>query len=291
MKNITGIKPGPAVTNICCCVGNLSVLLRRLVLPGSWRRLGVWFFKIFLSCVSSILNKIYKLRNGLPAFLCAYLQISPDRFFTFGFGTGQLLPQHFLPHVDSLEGLLDVKEILLEYRNKEFQLTNSTYLFPCLKDNSSAFIPVVCKRLELYLLIMYHQFHFFHFLFIIEQLIKQSGFPVSSWKWVWQEFPQFRRRLCQQVCSSLISPRIPVEFRAATCFPSRLYKLRGSIQSNRVRRRAPTVRSVFWPLWFRFMVHWIQTGSKMKVILDSNKANWTIFKPNSHFPDLWSIVL
>lgn len=46
--------------------------------------------------------------------MCAYLQISPDRFFTFGFGTGQLLPQHFLPHVDSLEGLLDVKEILLE---------------------------------------------------------------------------------------------------------------------------------------------------------------------------------
>lgn len=54
---------------------------------------------------------------------------------------------------------------------------NSIELFPCFKVNSSAFIPVVCKRLALYVLIIYHQFHFFRFLFIIEQLIKQS--PVS----------------------------------------------------------------------------------------------------------------
>lgn len=94
---------------------------------SAWQLTKVWrlIFFSFLSSVSSTLNKIYKLGKGLPPFLCAYLQISPDSFFTFGFGTGQLLPQHFLPHVDSLKGLLDVKEILLECRNKEFQLMNS----------------------------------------------------------------------------------------------------------------------------------------------------------------------
>lgn len=43
-----------------------------------------------------------------------YLKISSDGFLSFGLGTGQLLPQHLLPHVDGLQRLLDVKEVLLK---------------------------------------------------------------------------------------------------------------------------------------------------------------------------------
>ena len=44
----------------------------------------------------------------------AYLQIASDGFFSFRLGAGQLLPQHLLPHVDRLQRLLDVEEVLLK---------------------------------------------------------------------------------------------------------------------------------------------------------------------------------
>lgn len=53
----------------------------------------------------------------------AYLQVPTDRFFSFGLGAGQLLPQHLLPHVDGLQRLLDVEEVLLQ----ETQITSKVH--------------------------------------------------------------------------------------------------------------------------------------------------------------------
>ena len=49
----------------------------------------------------------------------AYLQISSDGFLSFRLGAGQLLPQHLLPHVDGLQRLLDVEEVLLKMSERE----------------------------------------------------------------------------------------------------------------------------------------------------------------------------
>ena len=54
------------------------------------------------------------LRRPFPSFLSAYLQVASDGFLSFGLGAGQLLPQHLLPHVDGLQRLLDVEEVLLK---------------------------------------------------------------------------------------------------------------------------------------------------------------------------------
>lgn len=47
------------------------------------------------------------------------LQISSDGFFSLRLGAGQLLPQHLLPHVDGLQRLLDVEEVLLEETERQ----------------------------------------------------------------------------------------------------------------------------------------------------------------------------
>lgn len=47
----------------------------------------------------------------------AYLQIAPHGLLPFGLGAGQLLPQHLLPHVDGLQRLLDVEEVLLQKKD------------------------------------------------------------------------------------------------------------------------------------------------------------------------------
>lgn len=46
--------------------------------------------------------------------ILAHLQVPADGLFSFGLGAGQLLPQHLLPHVDGLQRLLDVEEVLLQ---------------------------------------------------------------------------------------------------------------------------------------------------------------------------------
>lgn len=48
-----------------------------------------------------------------------YLQVTSDRLLPFGLGAGQLLPQHLLPHVDGLQSLLDIEEVLLVTKKKE----------------------------------------------------------------------------------------------------------------------------------------------------------------------------
>lgn len=42
-----------------------------------------------------------------------YLQISSNGFLSFRLCARQLLPQHLLSHVDGLQRLLDVEEVLL----------------------------------------------------------------------------------------------------------------------------------------------------------------------------------
>lgn len=42
-----------------------------------------------------------------------YLQISSNGFLSFRLGARQLLPKHLLSHVDGLQRLLDIKEVLL----------------------------------------------------------------------------------------------------------------------------------------------------------------------------------
>jgi len=44
----------------------------------------------------------------------SYLQVAPHGLLSFGLGAGQLLPEHLLPHVDGLQRLLDVEEVLLK---------------------------------------------------------------------------------------------------------------------------------------------------------------------------------
>lgn len=59
-------------------------------------------------------------------FSLANLQISSDGFFSFRLGAGQLLPQHLLPHVDGLQRLLDVEEVLLEETERQKLFVLST---------------------------------------------------------------------------------------------------------------------------------------------------------------------
>lgn len=48
-----------------------------------------------------------------------YLQIAPHGLLSFRLGAGQLLPQHLLPHVDGLQRLLDVEEVLLQEKDSD----------------------------------------------------------------------------------------------------------------------------------------------------------------------------
>lgn len=60
-----------------------------------------------------------------------YLQVAADRLLPLGLGAGQLLPQHLLPHVDGLQRLLDVKEVLLQRENRS--CVSSTTCFPSVR--------------------------------------------------------------------------------------------------------------------------------------------------------------
>lgn len=64
--------------------------------------------------------KLFSLKNNSrfsgieTASVCfGYLQISSNGFLSFRLGARQLLPQHLLSHVDGLQRLLDVEEVLL----------------------------------------------------------------------------------------------------------------------------------------------------------------------------------
>jgi len=46
-----------------------------------------------------------------------HLQVPSNSLLPFGLGRSQLFTQHFLPHVDGLQRLLQVKQVLLQQRN------------------------------------------------------------------------------------------------------------------------------------------------------------------------------
>lgn len=70
--------------------------------------LATFFYKLFRlqnnSCFSGI---------EMASVCYGYLQISSNGFLSFRLGARQLLPQHLLSHVDGLQRLLDVEEVLL----------------------------------------------------------------------------------------------------------------------------------------------------------------------------------
>lgn len=72
----------------------------------------------------------------------AYLQISSDGFFSFRLGAGQLLPQHLLPHVDRLQRLLDVEEVLLKnHREKRSVFVSFLSVFRLNFERNDMFFP------------------------------------------------------------------------------------------------------------------------------------------------------